>query len=197
MKRNWTAGGKAFLTIRIAMAAFPWSLPMTKKAKPACRRPRPAARLSLANRHVSGSEVNVRERRERIDLTVHVPKRSRVRIESETGMVEVIGDFETAEVTTNTGTIHADVPLDALKFKFLWQSSHPRFSATFELPAIKEAGLVRFSISGALGPDAKTKEAKEKAAPAPDDTAAGAPNEAANKPATTLRSRRRNRSWCS
>src|SRR6185436_7882231 len=59
---------------------------------------------------VSGNEITVRERPYRIDLTVHVPKRARIKIESEAGMIDVIGDFDTAEVVTNTGTIHADVP---------------------------------------------------------------------------------------
>jgi VWFA-related protein len=136
--------------------------------------------------NVSGGEITVRERRERIDLTVHVPKRSRVKIETDTGMVDVIGDFEAAEVLTNTGTIHADVPLDALKFKFLWQSSRPRFLSDVELPAIKEGRAGAYSISGKLGPDAKRKKQKKKPAPKPDDNtdAAGdkaATNEAANK----------------
>src|SRR5215471_5141015 len=42
---------------------------------------------------VSGNAITVRERPYRIDLTVHVPKRARLRVESEAGMVDVIGDF--------------------------------------------------------------------------------------------------------
>src|SRR5215468_4382800 len=58
-----------------------------------------------------GLEIEARERRERdrIDLTVRVPERSRVRILSEAGAVSVVGNVEFAEVQTNTGTIHADV----------------------------------------------------------------------------------------
>ncbi|MFS8084135.1 MAG: VWA domain-containing protein [Acidobacteriota bacterium] len=113
---------------------------------------------------VSGGEVSVRERRpqDRIDLTIHVPARSRVKIESETGMVDVIGDFEVADVFTNTGTIHADVPVDALKFKFLWQSSRPRFLSDIELPKVKEGRAGAYSISGTAGPDAKRKKQKKK-----------------------------------
>ena len=104
----------------------------------------------------------VRERPYRIDLTVRVPKRSRIRIESDSGMVDVIGDFEAAEVLTNTGTIHADVPLDALKFKFAWESSRPRFMSDVELPKVKEGRAGAFSISGELGPDVKRKKTKKK-----------------------------------
>ena len=111
---------------------------------------------------ISGSEITVRERPYRIDLTVRVPKRSRVRVESESGMVDVIGDFEAAEVVTNTGTIHADVPLDALKFKFAWESSRPRFMSDVELPRVKEGRAGAFSISGELGPDVKRKKTKKK-----------------------------------
>jgi len=111
--------------------------------------------------NVSDGEIVVRERRaqDRIDLTIRVPPRMRVKIESETGMVDVIGDFAEAEVMTNTGTIHADVPLDAVKFKFLWQASHPRFLSDVELPKVKEGKAGSFSISGRLGE--KTKKAKK------------------------------------
>ena len=111
---------------------------------------------------VAGNQITVRERPSRIDLTVRVPKRSRVRIESDSGMVDVIGDFEAAEVMTNTGTIHADVPLDALKFKFAWESSRPRFMSDVELPRVKEGRAGAFSISGELGPDLKRKKTKKK-----------------------------------
>lgn len=110
---------------------------------------------------VSSNEIVVRERPYRIDITVRVPKRARVRVESESGMIDVIGDFEVADVITNTGTIHADVPLDALKFKFQWQSSRPRFLSDVELPRIKEGRAGSFSIAGLLGPDAKRKKNKK------------------------------------
>ncbi|HZI47056.1 MAG TPA: VWA domain-containing protein, partial [Pyrinomonadaceae bacterium] len=63
---------------------------------------------------------------------------------------------------TNTGTIHADVPLDAVKFKFLWQASHPRFLSDVELPRVKEGHAGSFSISGTLGPNAKKSKNKKK-----------------------------------
>jgi VWFA-related protein len=115
---------------------------------------------------VSGNEITVRERPYRIDLTVRVPKRSRVKIESETGMVDVIGDLEIADVITNTGTIHADVPTDALKLKFEWSSSRPRYLSDVELPKVKEGRGGAFSISGTIGPDAKRKKEKKKDKPA-------------------------------
>src|SRR5439155_5959555 len=122
----------------------------------------PGAPVQPGDLNVSGGEIIVRERgaQDRIDLTVHAPARARVKIESESGMVDVIGDFEFAEVITNTGTIHADVPLDSLKFKFLWESSRPRFLSDVELPAVKEGRAGAFSISGRLG--ARVKKGKHK-----------------------------------
>jgi VWFA-related protein len=114
---------------------------------------------------VSGNQIVVRERPQRIDLTVRVARRSRVKIECDSGMVDIIGDFESAEVSTVTGTIHADVPLDALKFKFAWESSRPRFMSDVELPRVKEGRAGAFSISGELGPDVKRKKEKKKKEP--------------------------------
>ena len=118
---------------------------------------------------VSGNDITVRERPYRIDLTVHVPKRARVKIETEAGMVDVIGDFEAAEVITNTGTIHADVPTEALKLKFQWASSRPRYLSDIELPRVKEGKAGTFSITGMLGPDAKQKKEKKPKATADSD----------------------------
>jgi VWFA-related protein len=102
-----------------------------------------------------GGNVNitVRDRREkdRIDLVVRVPVRTKVKIESEAGAVDVVGNLESAEVSTNTGTIHADVPLDAVKFNFMWSASRPRFLSDVELPKVKEKAAGIFTISGKLG----------------------------------------------
>lgn len=104
---------------------------------------------------ISGSTVliDVRARKEsdRIDLTVRVPARSKVRVESEAGAVDVVGNLEAAEVRTNTGTIHADVPTDALSFNFLWEASRPRYFSDVELPKVKEKAGGWYIISGKLG----------------------------------------------
>src|SRR6266498_238876 len=104
--------------------------------------------------------IDVRPRREqdRIDLIVRIPSRSKVSIESEGGAVDVVGNVEIAEVRTNTGTIHADVPLDALKFSFDWEASRPRFLSDVQLPEIKEKRGGVFTISGKLGEKKAKKE---------------------------------------
>jgi VWFA-related protein len=161
-EKDLNTGGKALLTIKNRNGRVSVVTSDDEKSKASLQATSAGAAVEPGDVNVSGGEITVRERRERIDLTVHVPKRSRVKIETDTGMVDVIGDFETAEVLTNTGTIHADVPLDALKFKFLWQSSHPRFLSDVELPKIKEGRAGAFSISGTLGPGAKRKKKKKK-----------------------------------
>jgi VWFA-related protein len=178
-EKELTAGGKALLTIRNRHGRVSVVASDDEKSKASLQATSTGAPVEPADVNVSGSEITVRERSDRIDLTVHVPKRARVKIETETGMVDVIGDFEVADVFTNTGTIHADVPLDALKFKFFWQSSHPRFLSDVELPPIKEGRAGAFSISGVLGPDARRKKRKKKEAPAGDETGDAADNKGA------------------
>ena len=105
-------------------------------------------------------EITVRDRSEkdRIDLVARIPVRSKVKIASDGGAIDVVGNFELAEVQTDTGTIHADVPLEALQFKFLWQASKPRYLSDVELPEIKEKRGGVFSISGKLGEEKPEKE---------------------------------------
>jgi VWFA-related protein len=104
--------------------------------------------------------IDVRDRgeKDRIDLVVRIPLRSKATVETEAGAVDISGNIESAEVTTNTGTIHADVPLEALKFNFLWQASRPRYLSDVELPEIKEKRGGFFSISGKLGEKKPKKE---------------------------------------
>ncbi|MCM3905310.1 MAG: VWA domain-containing protein [Pyrinomonadaceae bacterium] len=105
-------------------------------------------------------KIDVRDRgeKDRIDLVVRIPLRSKATVETEAGSVDIIGNIESAVVTTNTGTIHADVPLEALKFNFLWQLSRPRYLSDVELPEIKEKRGGFFSISGKLGEKKPKKE---------------------------------------
>jgi VWFA-related protein len=102
-------------------------------------------------------EVRPRGDMNRVDLIVQVPERSKIEVEGQAGAVDVIGNVESAFVKTDTGTIHADVPLDALKFDFLWEASRPRYMSDVELPPVKEKAGGTFKLSGRLG----DKEAKK------------------------------------
>jgi len=108
----------------------------------------------------SNLNIDVRDRRDkdRIDLIVRIPSRSKVIVDTQAGSVDIVGNVESAEVSTNTGTIHADVPLDALKFDFVWSASKPRYMSDVELPEIKEKAAGIFRISGKLGEKKPGKE---------------------------------------
>jgi len=109
-----------------------------------------------------GSSINIdvrpRGEKDRIDLVVTIPARSKVNVEGQAGAVDVVGSVESATVKTDTGTIHADVPLDAVKFNFLWEASKPRYMSDVELPAIKEKAGGTYKLSGRLGDKKADKE---------------------------------------
>jgi len=105
-------------------------------------------------------QIDVRPRGEknRIDIVVTIPTRSKVEVEGQAGAVDVIGSVESAVVKTDTGTIHADVPLEAVKFNFVWEASKPRYMSDVELPPIKEKAGGVYKLSGRLGEKDVKKE---------------------------------------
>jgi VWFA-related protein len=105
-------------------------------------------------------QIDVRPRGEknRIDIVVTIPTRSKVEVEGQAGAVDVIGSVESAVVKTDTGTIHADVPLEAVKFNFVWEASKPRYMSDVELPPIKEKAGGMYKLSGRLGEKSVKKE---------------------------------------
>lgn len=106
--------------------------------------------------------VNPKNQNARIDLTLKIPLRSRVRVETDAGEVRISGSVASANVTTETGTISTDVPLDSVKFDFLWTSSRPRYLSNTALPKeVKEKSGGKYELSGKLGAAEKKKD-KEK-----------------------------------
>ena len=93
----------------------------------------------------------------RIDVSIRVPARARIEVETEVGAVDIIGPVESAEVRTETGTIRADVPTEALRYNFRWTLARPRFYSEIELGKIQEKRGGDFVISGRLG-DKKAKK---------------------------------------
>jgi len=186
-ERELNISAKSTLTIRNLNGRISVIASDDEELKPLLQATSPGAPIEPRDISISGGEITVRDRpaADRIDLTLRVPARARVKIESESGMVDVIGDLALAEVTTNTGTIHADVPLDDVKFKFLWQASRPRFLSDVELPKVKEGRAGSYSISGKLGAGAK-KNKNKKNEPAEDNgTTSGdaSPNQLTNESA--------------
>ncbi|HWP56145.1 MAG TPA: VWA domain-containing protein [Pyrinomonadaceae bacterium] len=164
-EKDLNISGKALLIVKNRTGRVSVIASDDEKSRASLQATSAGAPVEPSDITISGNQIVVRERPQRIDLTVRVARRSRVRIESDSGMVDIIGDFDAAEVSTVTGTIHADVPLEALKFKFAWESSRPRFMSDVELPRVKEGRAGAFSISGELGPDVKRKKEKKKKEP--------------------------------
>jgi VWFA-related protein len=159
-ERELNAAGPASLTIKNRNGRVSVIASNEAKSKMTLQATSPGLPVEPGDIRVNGGMIDVRERRrqDRIDITVSVPPRSRVKIEGDAGMVDIIGDIEFAEVVTNTGTIHADVPLDSLRFNFLWEASRPRFLSDVELPDIKEGHGGRFTISGTLSDNVSTSK---------------------------------------
>src|ERR1041385_1862056 len=98
-ERELNTNGQSLLTIKNRNGRVSVIASDNEKDRSSLKATSTGAPVAASDITVSGSEIVVRERPYRIDLTVHVPKRARVRVESENGMVDVIGDFETADVT--------------------------------------------------------------------------------------------------
>jgi VWFA-related protein len=94
----------------------------------------------------------------RIDISIKLPERSRVKIETLSGEVRVSGNFENIDVKTETATIAVDVPTDDLRYYFQWTSSRPRFLSDFELEKVKEKSGGRFEIKGRLNQEKRPKK---------------------------------------
>lgn len=105
-------------------------------------------------------EARARGERNRIDLIVRVPRHAKVRVETSAGAVDLVGDFREAAIETDTGTVRADVPVEALSFSFRWSASRPRYFSEIELPQVKERAGGRFEIAGRLGDKEAKKEGR-------------------------------------
>ena len=93
-------------------------------------------------------EVAPADAKKRIDLTLKIPARTSLKIQTNEGEVRVSGDFAAIEIRTETGTIAADVPLENLKYNFVWTESRPHVLSDVELAKIKEKAAGKFTISG-------------------------------------------------
>lgn len=99
----------------------------------------------------------------RIDLTLKIPAHLKVKVETKDGEVRLEGKIESAEIKTETGTIAANVPLDDLKYDFVWTESRPRVLSDVKLEEADEKAAGKFVINGKIGEkDDKGKSKKEK-----------------------------------
>jgi VWFA-related protein len=98
----------------------------------------------------------------RIDLTVKIPARMRVRVETSSGEVLISGDVASADVKTDTGTIVANVSLDDVRYDFAWTESRPRFLSDVQLEEVDEKAGGKFVLNGKIGEKEKGKSKKAK-----------------------------------
>ncbi len=86
----------------------------------------------------------------------------RVRVETSGGEVSVSGDVASANVKTDTGTIAANVPLDDVRYDFLWTESRPRFLSDVRLEEVDEKAGGKFVLNGRIGEKEKGKVKRQK-----------------------------------
>lgn len=99
------------------------------------------------------------DKQKRIDITIVLPERTNLKIETMSGAVEVSGNFASIEAKSDTGTLAMDVPANDLKYLLQWTESRPRYLADFEIAAVKERAAGRFEIKGV---HVKAEEEKKK-----------------------------------
>lgn len=128
------------------------------------------AKISIAENEieittVAGSiriEAKPSNKKNRVDISLTLPERTKVKIQTTDGEVRITGDFESAEVLTETGTIAANVPTGDVRYEMIWTESRPRFLSDFELESVKEKAAGKFSIKGKHPGEPEKEKAKEK-----------------------------------
>ncbi|MFN0141512.1 MAG: VWA domain-containing protein, partial [Pyrinomonadaceae bacterium] len=86
--------------------------------------------------------------KKRIDLSLTLPERTSLKVETAAGGIEAMGNFASVIAKTETGTIAVDVPAEDLTYNFLWIESRPRYLADFDIAKVKEKTAGRFEIRG-------------------------------------------------
>ena len=106
--------------------------------------------------------VQPSDQKSRIDLTLKIPPHSKLEIETSDGEARVEGNIESAKIKTDTGTIAANVPLDDLRYDFVWTEARARFLSDVELEEVDEKAAGKFVLNGKLGKKVKNKKEKVK-----------------------------------
>jgi len=84
----------------------------------------------------------------RIDLSLRLPVRTRLRLETTSGEIRISGNFSSVEAKTETGTIITEIPTDDVAYRLQWNQSRPRIVSDFDLEPVKEQSAGRFIIKG-------------------------------------------------
>ena len=132
-------------------------------------------KVSLSSTNVNESDLKITavknrleiiaepsDKKNRIDLTLKIPAHSRLKIETGSGEARLEGDVESAEIKTETGTIAANVPLDDVRYDFVWTESRPRFLSDVQLDKVNEKAGGKFVVNGRIGEKGKRQKVKGK-----------------------------------
>jgi VWFA-related protein len=114
--------------------------------------------------------ANPTDTKSRVDLTLKIPARMRVRVETNEGEVRLSGDIASASVKSQTGTISTNVPLENLKYDFVWTESRPRFLSDVELQKVREKAGGKFVVSGKIIGEEEDNAGREESEQTLDET---------------------------
>ncbi len=111
---------------------------------------------SLTDSRISAKKIGGRIRiivtpnagNERVDISVKVPARSKIKAVTAEGEIRVSGNFALIDARSNTGTISMDTPDTDVKYDLRWTASRPRYVADYELAKVRERSGGRFEIKG-------------------------------------------------
>lgn len=106
-------------------------------------------------------EVKPSNKKNRVDISLTLPERTKLKIQTTDGEVRITGDMESANVLTETGTIAANVPVEDIRYEMIWTESRPRFLSDFELEKVKEKAAGKFSIKGKYPGELEKDKEKE------------------------------------
>jgi VWFA-related protein len=106
--------------------------------------------------------VAASDEKKRIDLSLTVPERTSIKVQTAAGGVEAMGNFASVIAKTETGTLAVDVPSADLTYNFLWTESRPRYLADFDIAEAKEKTAGRFEIKGRRNAEVKSQKFKVK-----------------------------------
>lgn len=153
-------GGSSFQVInrhgRVAVKADPAVDGKTNLAKLSADSPQGVSdiEVNMANGVITIVSLDSKKR---IDVSLTVPERSSLKIQTTAGAIEISGNFAMVDARSETGTIAADVPADDIAYFFQWSESRPRVLADFEIAPIRERNAGRFEIKGSHREQPATK----------------------------------------
>ena len=94
--------------------------------------------VKINGSNIRSITIKPADTKKRIDVIVVVPERCKLKVETSEGAVELVGNFESVEARTETGTIVTDIPADDIKYQFVWTESRPRYLADFDIAELFE-----------------------------------------------------------